>query len=42
MLTSYFAYCAPKPVIPNAPRVRDIQLAQLRVCLPWMCRLLDL
>jgi hypothetical protein len=42
MLTSYFARNAPKPVIPDAPRVRDIQLAQLRVCLPWMCRLLGL
>jgi hypothetical protein len=42
MLTSYFAHCAPKPIIPNAPRVREIQLAQLRVCLPWMRRLLDL
>jgi hypothetical protein len=42
MLTSYFARNAPKPVIPDAPRVRDIQLAQLRVCFPWMCRLLGL
>ena len=42
MLTSYFARNAPKPVIPDAPRVRDIQLAQLRVCLPWMTRLLGL
>jgi thiamine kinase-like enzyme len=42
MLTSYFARNAPKPLIPDAPRVRDIQRAQLRVCLPWMCRLLGL
>jgi hypothetical protein len=42
MLTGYFAHNAPKPTIPDAPRVREIQLAQLRVCLPWMGRLLDL
>lgn len=42
MLTGYFARNAPKPVIPDAPRVRAIQLAQLRVCLPWMGRLLGL
>jgi len=42
MLTGYFACNAPKPRIPDAPRVRDIQLAQLRVCLPWMTRLLGL
>jgi hypothetical protein len=42
MLTGYFARSAPKPVIPDAPRVRDVQLAQLRVCLPWAARVLDL
>lgn len=42
MITGYFAFNAPQPTIPDAPRVRGIQLAQLRVCLPWMCRLLGL
>lgn len=42
MLTGYFAYSAPQPTIPNAPRVREIQLKQLRVCLPWAARLLGL
>jgi hypothetical protein len=42
MITGYFAFNAPLPRIPDAPRVRDIQLAQLRACLPWLTRLLDL
>jgi hypothetical protein len=41
-LTGYFAFSATQPPIPDAPRVRAIQLAQLRVCLPWMTRLLHL
>ena len=42
MLAGYFARSAPKPIIPDAPRVRAVQLAQLRVCFPWMVRVLDL
>lgn len=42
MLSSYFAWNAGQPTIPTAPRVRQIQLAQLRVCLPWAARLLGL
>lgn len=42
MITGYLAHSAPQPTIPTAPRVRLIQLAQLRVCLPWMTRLLNL
>lgn len=42
MLTGYFAFYAPQAPIPDAPRVRQIQLVQLRVCLPWMTRLLRL
>lgn len=42
MLTGYFAYNAGQPPIPDALGVRPIQLAQLRVCLPWLIRLLDL
>lgn len=40
-LTGYFARNAPRPAIPDAPRVRPFQLAQLRICLPWFARLLD-
>jgi hypothetical protein len=42
MITSTFAWNAGQPLIPNAPRVRAVQLAQLRVCLPWAARLLGL
>lgn len=42
VLTGYFAERAPLPPIPDAPRVRPFQLAQLRVCLPWVSRLLEL
>lgn len=42
MLAGYFADRAPQPPIADAPRVRDIQRAQLQVCLPWAARLLDL
>jgi hypothetical protein len=30
------------PVIPDAPRVRTIQLAQLEIVLAWACRLLGI
>jgi hypothetical protein len=42
LLTGYFADRAPRPQIADAPGVRPFQLAQLRVCLPWIRRLLDL
>jgi hypothetical protein len=42
MITGYFAEQAPQPTIPSAPGVRRIQLAALRVCLPWAGRLLAL
>jgi hypothetical protein len=42
MIAGYFAERAPQPVIPTAPRVRIIQLEQLRVTLPWAARLLGL
>jgi hypothetical protein len=40
-LTGYFASRAPLPTIPDAPRVRPFQLAQLRVALPWFSRVVD-
>lgn len=40
-VAGYFARNAPLPPIPDAPRVRPFQLAQLQVCLPWFARLLD-
>lgn len=40
-VTGYFARNAPRPGIPDAPRVRPFQLAQLRVSLPWFATLLD-
>jgi hypothetical protein len=42
LLAGYFARNATKPQIPDAPHVRRVQQSQLRVCLPWMARLLDL
>ena len=42
MITGYFAEQAPRPTIPSTPGVRGIQLAALRVCLPWAARVLDL
>jgi hypothetical protein len=42
MITGYFAEQAPQPTIPSAPVVRGIQMAALRVCLPWAARVLDL
>jgi hypothetical protein len=38
-ITGYFASRAPQQPIPDAPRVRPFQLAQLRVALPWFARL---
>lgn len=41
-VSGFFAARAGLPVIPDAPRVRDVQLAQLRTALPWAARALDL
>jgi len=41
-ITGFMASRAGLPLIPTAPGVRAIQLAQLRVVLPWACRLLGL
>jgi hypothetical protein len=42
MICGYFAARAGLPVIPHAPRVRQVQLAQLRSALPWVQRALGL
>jgi len=41
-ISGYFAARAGRPVIPTAPRVRDIQKAQLTTALPWAQRALGL
>ncbi len=41
-LAGYFCSRAPLPIIPDAPRVRDVQLAQARTALPWAARWLGL
>ena len=41
-VAGFFAARAGLPVIPVAPRVRDVQLAQLRTALPWCARVLGL
>jgi Phosphotransferase enzyme family len=41
-MLGYFAARAGLPSIPDAPDVRPIQLAQLKVLLPWVCRLLGI
>jgi len=41
-LAGYFCSRAAMPTIPDAPRVRDVQLAQARTALPWAARWLDL
>jgi hypothetical protein len=42
LVAGYFALHAGLPPPPTAPTVRAIQLASLRVALPWACRLLGL
>jgi hypothetical protein len=42
LVAGFFAAEAGLPQIPHAPGVRDIQLRQLRVALPWAARALDL
>jgi hypothetical protein len=41
-VSGYFAARAGLPIIPSAPRVRDIQRAQLATALPWAIRALGL
>jgi Phosphotransferase enzyme family len=42
LVSGYFAARAGLPLIPSAPRVRDIQRAQLTTALPWVTRALGL
>lgn len=42
LVSGYFAARAGLPTIPSAPRVRDIQRAQLATALPWAVRALGL
>jgi aminoglycoside phosphotransferase (APT) family kinase protein len=42
LVAGYFAAHAGLPDIPTAPRVRTVQLLQLRVALPWAAELHDL
>jgi len=41
-VSGYFAARAGLPTIPDAPFVRQVQLAQLHASLPWVCRALGL
>jgi hypothetical protein len=41
-IVGFFAARAGLPLIPDAPGVRPIQLAHLKVVLPWACRLLGI
>jgi len=42
LLSGYFAANAGLPTIPEAPRVRNIQLRQLRIALAWVARAVGL
>jgi aminoglycoside phosphotransferase (APT) family kinase protein len=42
LIAGFFASRAGLPIIPHAPRVRAVQLVQLRVALPWAARTLGL
>ena len=42
LISGYFAARAGEPIIEDAPRVRQVQLEQLRTALPWAVRALDL
>lgn len=42
LVSGFFAWRAGQPIIPDAPRVRQVQLTQLRCALPWVVRALDL
>ena len=42
VLAGFFARSAPRPPTPGLPRIRSIQRRQLKICLAWAARLLDL
>jgi hypothetical protein len=42
LVSGFFAARAGLPVIPQAPRVREVQRVQLAAALPWAARVLDL
>jgi hypothetical protein len=42
LVAGFYASVAGLPPLPHAPRVREVQRAQLRVALPWALRTLDL
>ena len=42
LLSGYFASRAGRPIIPDAPLVRVVQIQQLRTALPWAARALQL
>jgi hypothetical protein len=42
VLAGFFARSAPRPPMPGLPRIRSIQRRQLKVCLAWAARLLEL
>ena len=42
IVSGFFAALAGLPVIPHAPRVREVQRSQLVHALPWVARALDL
>ena len=42
VISGFFAERAGKPIIPTAPRVREVQRRQLRTALPWAARALGL
>lgn len=42
LVAGFFASDAGLPIIPHAPDVRDIQLRQLKVALPWAASVLEL
>ena len=42
IISGYFAANAGLPAVPGAPRLRQVQLAQLKSALPWTVRALDL
>jgi len=42
LLAGFWAATAGMPPPPTAPRVRTVQIAQLRICLPWAARALGL
>ena len=41
-VAAFFCARAGRPPIPNAPRVREVQLSQARTALPWAARVLGL